>query len=190
MRVATTHLQSVSAYSQSKAVSSERRERESHEEFELRTWKERAHQDPDGICFVPPTAFKNMLSQAAKFTSRKGPSGGKSTWTKNFEAGILVTEGLSLGVHIDDIVGEWLFVPPDGKPGGSRRVWKHFPLFPAWEGVLEWHVVDDLITEEIFLTYLREGGKFIGIGRFRPRNNGYYGRFKVVDISWSTELDS
>lgn len=24
-----------------------------------------------------------------------------------------------------------------------------------------------------------------GIGRFRPRNNGYYGRFEVSDIQWS-----
>ena len=31
---------------------------------------------------------------------------------------------------------------------------------------------------------LREAGKFIGIGRFRPRNNGYYGRFDVESVDW------
>lgn len=146
--------------------------------------------DSGGICFIPPTAFKNMLAEAAKFTPRKGPSGGKSTWTKNFEAGIMVTDGLSLGVHIDDVVGEWLFVPSDGKRGGSKRVWKKFLLFSEWEGVVEWHVIDDLITEDVFATYLQEGGKFIGIGRFRPRNNGFYGRFRVVDIEWRSDPDS
>jgi hypothetical protein len=26
--------------------------------------------------------------------------------------------------------------------------------------------------------------KFIGLGSFRPRNNGYFGRFKAEMISW------
>ena len=26
------------------------------------------------------------------------------------------------------------------------------------------------------------GGQFIGMGRFRPRNNGYYGRFNVENF--------
>ena len=34
-------------------------------------------------------------------------------------------------------------------------------------------------TPEKVKEYLIHAGQFIGIGRFRPRNNGFYGRFKV-----------
>ena len=32
--------------------------------------------------------------------------------------------------------------------------------------------------------HLKEAGQFIGLGRFRPRKNGYYGRFEIVSIAW------
>jgi hypothetical protein len=34
----------------------------------------------------------------------------------------------------------------------------------------------------VFEHHLHEAGKFIGIGRFRPRNNGFYGRFDVLGV--------
>ena len=30
--------------------------------------------------------------------------------------------------------------------------------------------------------YLKHAGEFIGLGYFRPRRNGYYGRFTVHDF--------
>lgn len=42
------------------------------------------------------------------------------------------------------------------------------------------------VTQQIFEQHLRDAGNFIGVGRFRPRNNGYYGRFKVVGLKWAT----
>jgi hypothetical protein len=32
---------------------------------------------------------------------------------------------------------------------------------------------------------LEEAGKFIGLGRFRPQNGGFYGRFAVAKVVWS-----
>ena len=40
----------------------------------------------------------------------------------------------------------------------------------------------ETITLSVFRKHLEEAGKFIGIGRFRPRNNGFYGRFEVKEI--------
>jgi hypothetical protein len=36
----------------------------------------------------------------------------------------------------------------------------------------------------VFLRTLEAAGRFIGIGRFRPRNNGRYGRFAVENLRW------
>ena len=35
-----------------------------------------------------------------------------------------------------------------------------------------------------FLNHQSHGWKFIGIGRFRPRNGGFYGRFKLTRLEW------
>lgn len=184
MRIALASLRSVSPYSQSRPIQSIKSRDETHDEFEQRTWRERCHVDSKGIVFMPPMAFKNCMSEAAKYKSIQVPGKGKTTYTKYFEAGILCKEILSLGVHIDSVKGERLFVPGSGRRGDGKRVWKTFPVFSEWSGVVEFLVLDDIIDEDVFQQHLVDAGQFIGVGRFRPRNNGYYGRFAVEGIEW------
>lgn len=189
MRTITATLQSVSFYSQSRHYTDPpKKEKESHKDYEARTWMERCHYGNDGKIYIPPMAFKNCLAEAAKYLSIQIPGKGKSTYTKHFEAGILVTDGLALPFDRKTIKGEWFFVPADGKRGGSKRVEKCFPVIPEWSGEVEFHIVDETITEEVFRYHLEQAGKFIGIGRFRPRNNGFYGRFNVIKLK-TKELD-
>jgi len=96
----------------------------------------------------------------------------------------LVVEPLYIGVNKENLEGEWLFVPSDGVRGGGKRVEKCFPVIKKWKGKVPFLILDEKITEEVFGRHLESAGNFIGIGRFRPRNNGYYGRFKVVNIEW------
>lgn len=49
---------------------------------------------------------------------------------------------------------------------------------------MEFLILDEIITEEVFREHLADAGSFIGIGRFRPRNNGFYGRFLVESVDW------
>lgn len=160
-------------------------EKESKDAFEERTWRNRLHRTKDGFVLIPPMAFKNCLSEAAKFLGIQIPGKGKATYTKHFEAGLMVIEPLVLPLRVDDVPGERLHVPSDGKRGGGKRVWRTFPLIAEWSGKAQFLVIDETITEKVFAKHLEEAGKFIGIGRFRPRNNGYYGRFEVESIEWS-----
>ena len=178
-------LNSVSPYSQSKNHTTEKEDKELPKDYEKRTWRERMHVTKDDEVFIPPMAFKNCVSEVAKFLAETIPGKGKATYTKHFEAGILVMEQLMLGVKKEDVEGEWLFVPSDGKRGGGSRVWKCFPLFHEWSGKVEFLIFDNTVTKDIFERYLSEAGKFIGVGRFRPRNNGFYGRFDAVKFEWS-----
>jgi hypothetical protein len=185
MKTAICKLKSISPYSQSRHYTlPEREEKESHADYEKRTWRERMHVDSDGHVFIPPMAFKNCLSEAAKYLSEKIPGKGKATYTKHFEAGVLVVEGLRLPILKVDVPGEWLFVPSDGRRGGSSRVDKCFPRIDNWEGEVRFEIFDDTITEKPFRYHLEQAGKFIGIGYFRPRNNGYWGRFSIEEIKW------
>ncbi len=186
MRTATCHLKSISPLSFSKHITVEKLNKEIAKDYELRNWRERTHYDENGV-FIPGSMFKNCLAAAAKFLSVQIPGKGKSTYTKNFEAGILCFEPVYLGMGIDQIKSEWLFVPSDGRRGGTTRVEKCFPLVPKWEGKAVFRIVDSLITPEVFEQHLTEAGSLIGVGRFRPRNNGYYGRFMVSKIEWSDE---
>ena len=184
MRIAIATLRSVSPYSQSRPVQSLKSRDETHDDFEQRTWRERCHVDGKGQAYIPPMGFKNCIAEAAKYKSIQIPGKGKSTYTKHFEAGILCKEPMPLGVALEDIKGERLFVPADGKRGGGKRVWKTFPVFHEWSGEVEFLVLDELIADEVFHNHLVDAGQFIGIGRFRPRNNGFYGRFAVENIVW------
>ena len=72
-----------------------------------------------------------------------------------------------------------------GIRGSGKRVEKCFPVIPSWTGEVTFYVLDETVTQEVFKNILEQAGAFIGIGRFRPRNNGFYGRFKVESIVWS-----
>jgi hypothetical protein len=137
-------------------------------------------------------AFKNCLSDAAKFLSLQVPGKGKSTYTKHIEAGVLVIEPLVLPIKKVEVVGQWQFVPADGKRGSGKRVEKCFPVIPSWSGDVQFFVLDETIMDifekrdkrdvTVFEHVLSEAGKFVGIGVFRPRNNGFYGRFEVLKV--------
>lgn len=184
MKMAICTLESLAPYGQSKFIDLKRDPKETSEDFEKRTWKERCHYNDKGHVFIPPMAFKNCLSEAAQFMPIPIPGKGKATYTKHFIAGILVTEGIVLPETRDTIKGEWLFLPAKGDRGGSTRVKKCMPVIHKWKGKVTFYLLDSTLTQSVFEKVLREAGNFIGIGYFRPRNNGYFGRFRVVEIDW------
>lgn len=180
-------LKSVSPYGQSRNYEMDvpKVEKESSKDREARTWRNRLHVTPEGNVFIPPMAFKNCISEAAKYLGMQIPGKGKSTYTKHFEAGVLSPEPVVLPIKASDVNGMWLFVPASGRRGDGKRVWKCFPIIPAWEAAVTFLVFDETITEEIFRYHLEQAGKFIGMGFFRPRNNGYFGRFSVDKLKWN-----
>ena len=185
MKTATVTIRGVSPYSQSKHYTTEKLAKENAKDYEARTWRDRLHVTDDGSVFIPPMSFKNCLSEAAKFLGIQIPGKGKSTYTKHFEAGVLVTDAMILPIKKEEVKGEWLFVPSDGVRGSGKRVDKCFPVIHEWGGEVTFYVLDETVTEEVFRNVLEQAGAFIGIGRFRPRNNGFYGRFRVDSIAWN-----
>lgn len=187
MKTCVARLKSVSPYSQSKSYQRfvPKLDKEQNDDYEKRTWREKTHAGPDGVIYIPGMAFKMALDDAAKRYSQTIPGKGKATYTKHFVAGVLVLENVPLGVKKDEVEGEWLFVNADGVRGSGKRVWRCFPVIRGWEADVTFYVGDDTVTKEVFEHYLAETGKFVGIGRFAPRNGGFYGRFEVGKTVWS-----
>lgn len=165
----------------SRVVETPRGDGEAVDVWELRTRHEKCHVDANGV-YMPPTAIKNCLVDSARYLGDTVPNKGKATYTKHFEAGLLVTDPLYFGVALDDVKYERLHLPSDGKRGGGRRVWKWYPYLPTgWKTSVTLYALDPQLIghPEVILKTAEHAGKFIGIGRFRPRNNGFYGRFSV-----------
>lgn len=181
---ATIKLNGLSPISFGKYHRSEMREKESRADYEERTWREKMHYDNENNVFIPSTMVKNCLAEAAKYMGMQIKGKGKSTYTKHFEAGVIVEKDIPLSVKKDKVKEEWVFVPSDGRRGGTTRVEKCFPKIEKWAGTTDVLILDDVITKDVFEKHLSEAGRFIGLGRFRPRNNGYYGRFEAKVTSW------
>lgn len=190
MRKATLHVTGLALYSQSRCHGTEKLNKESPADYEARTWREKAHYHDDGNMVIPALAFKNAIAEAAKYLSIQIPGKGKSTYTKHFEAGITVLDDalITIGgktITRETIVGDTLHVPSDGKRGGGSRVFRTFPTLPkGWEATIEFIIMDDVITQEIFQHHITQAGQLIGVGSFRVRNNGVRGRFKSTITEW------
>jgi hypothetical protein len=181
---ALAKMHSISPYQQGRPFFDKKDANETHEDFEKRIWRERSHYDDHGKLFIPPMQFKKALENAAGFISMSIPGQGKAKYTKHFKAGVLVVDAMELPVSKDDVHGSWVFVPSDGKRGGSSRVMKCFPTVHEWTGEVIFHILDNVITEPVFKTHLEQAGNFIGLGVFRPMNGGYHGRFAVDEVHW------
>ena len=192
MKAAIAHLVGCSPYSQSKHYSKEdvpAKAKELHDAYEKRTWQNRMHVTDTGHIEIPGSCFANCVKEAAKRLGLKVPGKGTSTYTKYFEAGIMVTDGIKLPIKAVDVQCEKLFVPSDGKRGGGKRVTKYFPRINEWEGEVTYFVFDDIITEDVFKQVLVASGQIVGIGRFRPQNCGFYGRFTVKSVKWNDDVN-
>lgn len=186
MKTVTASLISTAPYSASQHIVSPRGDKESPDDYERRTWRERLHVNDDGLVQLPNMGFKNALDRMASMRSDKVKGKGQATYTKFFLSGVMVPEPLTLSVKAADVKGEWLFVPSDGKKGGGSRVMKCFPVIPKWTGDVTFMILDDnTISERVFEDTLNDSGLLVGVGRWRPERGGCYGRFKVQSIKWS-----
>ena len=186
MKTAIATLKSEAPYSQSRSYSHEieRLNAETADAYEKRTWRNKCHAWTDGKIYIPPMAFKMGLDAAFKSLGRQIPGKGKSTYTKYSVAGILCTVPIHLPMTSEDVACDMIYANSDGVRGSGKRVWRMFPRIDSWRADVEFSVLADQITKEIFEEHLAYAGAFVGIGRFRPEKGGFYGRFSVEKVKW------
>ena len=184
MKVAKVKLESTCSYRQSRFYETEKKSQEQPNEFEKRTWRDKCHTNGDGNIIIPAIQFKNCVMEAAKYANIKIPGQAKATYTKHFRSGFMITSDIKLPIKKEDVEGIWQMHPANPGSMSNTRVTKCHPIIPEWKGTVTFHILDDIITEEVFAKVLKTAGNFIGIGMFRPANGGMHGRFRVTDIDW------
>lgn len=182
MKSYVAHIESVSPYTQSKYYTTPKLEKERPDDYERRTWRDRLHTDDNGEVFIPAMSFKNCFSEAAKYLSIRIAGSGKSTYTKHFEAGLLIPQNIGLGIKKEDVTGVELFLNADGKRGSGTRVLRIMPTIMKWTVDVPITVLDETITADVLKYHIEQSGAFIGIGQHRPRNNGVNGRFILKSL--------
>lgn len=195
MKTAIYKIKSISPYSQSRLHGKPKLNKEQPDAYEKRTWIDKAHFGEDGEMFIPPMAFKQAIDETGKRLG-KIPGKGMATYTKHFKGGVLISDPVPLGVtrkEIDKDSAQLADDPnmtatkyswggycnSDGKRGSGTRVFRRFPEVKEWQSELKIYIFDEILTETEITTALTEAGSFVGVGRFRPENGGYYGRFSA-----------
>ena len=164
-----------------------KRDDESHEQLDQRTWQQRAHVS-DGILSIPSTAVHRSLVFAGSWLSMK--LSGNKTFTARLRAGVLATKPYfhlmrkGKPLTIDDVTKEPIYVPSDGKVGGTKRVWRLFPkLVPDWEVEAEFLLTDPLITADVFERHCKASGLHDGVGSMRIGRGGPNGMWQPADLT-------
>jgi len=189
MKTAIADIQSVSGIIFSAPHFNAMQAGESARDYELRIWRERAYYDEKtGECFIHGRMFKRALDYTAsqlkmQIEDRKG-----KRWRNVFKFGVFCPGHLMLGINKADLEAFELRIATQcGKYIPAR---KRFPIVPNWSGSIEFCVVNDLITEDVFRLHLEKAGEICGLGAHRPAHGyGSFGRFEVTKIVWHETQD-
>lgn len=191
MRLCKAHLESIpgSPYSQSAQHDTEMLDRESHEDYDERTWREHCTVDTSGQVCIPSMAFKQAIDTAAYKLGEKVPGRRGATFRSFFASGFFCNGDVPISngkaLRKEDAVRRPINANADGVRGSGKRVKRRFPEFARWHGVAEFTITDDIITQDVFERHLKAAGVVVGIGRFRAEKGGTNGRFRVAKFEWT-----
>jgi hypothetical protein len=177
-----------SPYSQSAKHETPMRDRESHDDYDVRTWKEKCNTNSAGQVVIPAMALKQALDTCAQKLGMKIPGRRGATYKNFFASGVFCEADIPLSngkpLKKDDARMTKIHANPDGVRGSGKRVPRRFPEFDKWQGPATFIITDDIITKEVFEQHLKSCGIIVGIGRFRAEKGGLNGRFRVVKFEW------
>jgi len=190
MRVVKVHLESIpgSPYSQSAKHDVPKLDRESHDDYERRTWRDKCTVNREGQVCVPAMGLKQTIDTASFKLGEKVPGRRGATFKSFFASGFFCNCDMAISngkpIMKQDVDSVTINAHANGKPGSGSRVPRTFPLIHKWHGIAEFTILDDIITQDVFEQHVKAGGLIVGIGRFRPENGGKNGRFRAVKFQW------
>lgn len=185
LRSCIVHIEGVSPYSASKHHEEPELSNETKDEYDRRTWRNKATTDAMGMMVIPGSAFKQAVDNASKMVCGKIPGKGNSTYAKLFTTGVIVEGNAPLGVHANDAESIRLHVNADGVRGSGKRVFRTFPIVHSWKTSVPFLITEPTLPEAEFERAVTAAGRCMGVGRWRPEKGGSNGRFAVTGFDWS-----
>lgn len=130
----------------------------------------------DGPCFIPPDHLRGAFIAAGTFVKAK--VGGRSKSMKSIVAAMFMVSPDEIHLPEYDAIDKRSAVNRNIK----GRVIVVRPKWIQWSAEFILSVDEDSISIDAIKQIIEYAGKYVGIGSFRPVNNGLFGRFELVSI--------
>lgn len=127
-------------------------------------------------CYIPSEQLRGAMINAGTYVKAK--MGGRSKSMKTIVAAMFMVYPEQITLPEYDAIDKRSAVNRNVK----ARVITVRPRWNQWAVEFTLSVDEDSITIETITQILEYAGKYVGIGSFRPTNNGLFGRFKVSSI--------
>lgn len=130
----------------------------------------------NGKCYIPAEHLRGAMINAGSFLKAKVGNSRKSM--KNIVAAMFFVEPEQITIPDYDAIDKRSAVNRAVK----ARVITIRPKWNKWQVEFTLLIDNETITQETVRELLEYAGNYVGIGSFRPQNNGMFGRFEVVSI--------
>lgn len=135
------------------------------------------YRNADGKCFIPSDHIRGALIGAGSYVKAK--VGGRSKSMKVIVAAMFIPTPEEIIIPDYDAIDKRSAVNRNVK----ARVITIRPKWTNWEAEFTLQVYEDSITKESIEQLIGYAGSYVGIGSFRPTNNGMFGRFELAEIT-------
>jgi len=134
------------------------------------------YRDEDGKCFIPADQLRGSFINAG--SAVKAKVGGRSKSMKQTVAAMFIVTPDRVMLSDFDSIDKRSAINKNIK----ARIMVIRPKWSTWEAEFTLNVMNDTITKETVTQIIEHAGNYVGIGSFRPTNNGMFGRFKILEI--------
>lgn len=134
-----------------------------------------SYSDSEGF-YIPTEQLRSSMINAGAFVKAKVGNAKKSM--KNIVAAMFFIKEEKIRLPNEYEIDKRSAVNRNIK----ARVIVVRPKWNKWKGTVTLQIDNDTITKETVEEILTISGQYVGIGSFRPTNNGMYGRFKVTSV--------
>lgn len=134
------------------------------------------HRNKEGKCFIPADQLRGSFINAGTYVKSK--VGVRSKSMKQTVASMFMVTPDEIILPEYDTIDKRSAVNQRVK----ARVIKIRPKWMNWEVEFTLNVMENSLTKETIQSIIEYAGSYVGIGSFRPTNNGMFGKFEVISI--------
>lgn len=134
------------------------------------------YRNGNGKCFIPSEHLRGSFIGAGAMVKSKVGNAKKSM--KNIVAAMFFVTPEHIEMPEYDAIDKRSAVNKNIK----ARVITIRPKWTNWEAKFELNIDNDTITKKTIEEIITQAGNYIGIGSFRPTNNGMFGRFSLEEL--------
>lgn len=135
------------------------------------------YRNKDGKCFIPAEQLRIAMINGGTYLKSKVGTRTKSM--KGIIAAVLRVAPEEIIIPDYDEIDKRSAVNKNVK----ARVMVIRPKWTEWEAQFDMILDNGTLTKEMISELISVTGNYVGIGSYRPTNNGYFGRFELQELT-------